>query len=485
MAERTPSVGTVTLRFLGGFGLVAATLLVGLAGGFGLLGSSGPLTAAVAAYAMLVVVIHTVDARIDGSPWKPHSVVVAVWEYYFAGGMIMYLVRERLWFNYTGDIWTVFWAGVAMTASLWAGVQLVRARGLFGPRALRPRTALPSVPGRLTAFAWLFTALSYVGAVGIYVQSGVIPVLSARVDAARVIVNRTASGFMLPLVMLGIIAVGLHFAAMEVRRSGGAPRRIGSALAGALIALPPLFLYGGRFFVIMPMLLVAIMWIWENRSRLRALATPLVGAAAAGTAMWWVVLRIYGSTATSAQVFRGLMNDTLSEMRLFALSLYQVPREGLAMNILGPVATGLLPERVATLLGIDKAALFRPIGGVVMSSLYQFAGNEFLGIRLSALGEFYLGFGLVGVCALGLVVGGLAILVDGIAEDEDAGRRLVAAVATAALAAIMPYGSVFIITVVTLTAPTVFAVMASRDRREAVGGSLPESRAEVVADAER
>lgn len=434
---------------------VGAVLVFALAAILGMLPIQG--SALVGAVALLVAAaaIHLWDMGRGAALLSPHQIVFAIWELYVAGGMFAYALREALWFNYYGDIWGAFGVSVVACASLWVGY-LLAARG----RVVRPKQVVidfePVVWSRLLSAAVVLAGTGWAGAVLMYVQTGVLPAFGGKVDADRVLFSQTASGFVLPMIMCGILAIGLCAAIIADASAPAGRKALASVVA--LAAAPPLLVYGGRFFVVLPFLIVMLIWTWSLRLDLRVLMLPLAGAAAVVVSMRLVVLRIYGGAATSAQAFRGTLNDLFPEVRSFAIALHTVPREGLWLNIVGSVGTGLIPGRVAELLGIDKQALFAPIGGVVLSSMSAFYGNKILGIRIGVAGEFYLAFGIAGAVFIGLAVGVLAHVADRMWAVRTPGSIAVCAVFTSALAALLPYGSVFIITCVTLTVPVWLAV---------------------------
>lgn len=455
------TLGVLARYWLGGAAAIAL-LVASWSEGAG----PGWLPWGLAVYTAAVWGAHVADLRLHDGRILPHSVVVGGWEAYFIGGIAVYIVRDRIWYNYSGDIQTVFMIGCAMTLSLWLGVYGQRlASG--GPRrdrgsragawALRPR--------RLDAVGFVLAAVSYAGAAGMYLQLGYLPSLSGSIDAARVQAGLRASGFLLPMIMLSILSIGLFYADFMVSGLVGLRRsRLGLVMRMVLV-FPPLLAYGGRFFVFMPLLVVVLMWMWEpGGGSARIWAMPLIAAGAVSAAMYLLVIRIYGAGATAAQAFRGVLNDLFPEARTFAMALFQVPRGGLWANIVGPVATGLIPGTVAEWIGLDKEALFRPIGGVIYASLYQFNANSLPGIRIGAVGEFYLAFGTLGVVALSVAVGFSAASVDRLVLRGQPVPLFFGVVIVALLIALEPYGSVFLVTVMTMMLPAWAVVVLVRRR---------------------
>jgi len=418
-------------------------------------GTGGSLTVGVCAYGLIVLTLHALDSRGCHRP-EPHHVVLGAFEFYFMAGMIMFIVRERYWYNYYAEMPTVFWSGVYMTFAMWAGVWLHRR--IRSRRGARRGAKIALSAQRLEAVAVAFAVVGWLGAAGIVVQTRIVPVLSAGVDSARVQVSQQASGFLLPMIMLGIIAIIFRIASEAVRRESGLLLSTGKAIAFGFAASPPLLLYGGRFFIILPLALVALWWTWRSK---RASAQFVLPAAAIGgfaLSMALVVLRIFGSAATRAQATRAVMNDLFPEMRVFGMALYQVPRSDLWQNIIGTVTTGLMPGALAGFLGIDKTALYRPMGRTILASLYQFRENDILGIRISILGEVHLAFGLMGVVTMALLIGFAASSLTSRLRRGGIDDTLIATVFTALLVALMPYGSVFLITVLTIGVPTLIGV---------------------------
>jgi hypothetical protein len=151
-------------------------------------------------------------------------------------------------------------------------------------------------------------------------------------------------------------------------------------------------------------MIVLLLWYWQRHRPLGGLRVGL-GAVLLGVGVAVMGLLRSGVNGGGAAIGRGLLNDLLSEMRTLGTARLYVATDGLWSREILTVLSGLVPGRLLELVGIDKAAYFRPIGGEILASIPAYKGYELLGLRITVVGEVFLGFGVLGVLVLSLAIG--------------------------------------------------------------------------------
>lgn len=413
------------------------------------------------AFVLLVptVFFHVIDTRVTGRLLLPHSVIILVWELFYFGGVIIYVLREHYLYNLPCDIGSIFDVGLCMIIGLWTGrfLWLIAHRTPRKPPATTPRRDSHQVDRtRLIIVIILLTLMSYAGAYLAFGQTGIIPLASPDVDAARVQVSRMASGFALPLIMLGIIALTLAYRYLAVLGSRTPVQLLVVCLA-AVATLPPLIMYGGRFFIVLPMFILVLLWYWKRQRRFGAVRLTLAAAFAVCVV---AILGLWrsGEESVGSGIARGLLNDLFSEVRMLGTAKLYMPTEGVGKKLLLTVLSGFLPENAANWLGVDKAQFWDPIGGQILAALPSFQGYEILGLRVTVVGEIYLGFGLAGVFFLSAVAAVCGGWLDRLLDEGGKRYLHTAVLMTALISALMPYGTVFFLTLATMGVPGLLAV---------------------------
>ena len=165
---------TLATRLLLPYLVYGICIIAGVSSLLGYYGAQDSLVLALVGYVAVAVALHLADARVGGRAWSPHSVVFGFWEGYFALGVVVFVVRARVFFNYPADIWTAFWAGCLMTLALWSGRWLgsVVLGSVRRPRGNWLEQQSWVLAHRLQLAALGFIAVAYAGAALMYLPVG-------------------------------------------------------------------------------------------------------------------------------------------------------------------------------------------------------------------------------------------------------------------------------------------------------------------------
>jgi len=253
---------------------------------------------------------------------------------------------------------------------------------------------------RLTAVTYLLFLVAVVGTVLAIKRIGYIPILSGDPESLR-IEFPTIGGIWYRLSMLGGVVALLAGIQVCARRASLGLWGIG------LISLAMVGLYGPRFFVVLP--LGAIVLIWDRvRGRIPwpALGLSFTIVVPVLAALFFVRQRDPEPLAVLGPV--GLvLYGTLGEFRDlgWVLDHYEDPARLQHGETMGSVIVPILPTVAWAALGIDKDAIFaRNSANILADEMGRDTGQ-----RVGIYGELYMNFGwagaMVGASLYGLLLG--------------------------------------------------------------------------------
>jgi len=333
---------------------------------------------------------------ITGRRW---SVGYAFWlfvSFYTFAGAAVYLLRDAFYFNHPGNFRVPIniWLIVTLVTLLFSRFDVSR------PASLRqnPASLQINIPWTL-----VFVASGFVAS--FFMFRGGVPLFANDVNAARARVAAEAQGLFWFLYMglqMVLLLLLVEFAAVKLSVS----KRFLRLLSVALLCFV-LSLYGGRFFVLMPLLTTAVYLMYKSliNQRYLWLFVGLVLAVTISVSSY----RMYGSADNLFDLLViGVRNDFFPEMRTL------VQLESLVGNfdsayIWNPFLS-FLPSSFYLLFGIDKNAELMLMIGTYLSAFDAEAQD--VGYRVSILGEVYLGMGYWGVFCSSVIVNGLSIIIN-------------------------------------------------------------------------
>jgi hypothetical protein len=384
-------------------------------------------------------------------------------------GTYMYFVRKLFFAGYPGEITTATLAGTVALAGVVCGYGFTACVASLGTMGKRPRIELASVrewdSSRANILNWGLIALGWVAAFMIFQRFTLIPLFSDDVDAMRVVVNKESAGYLWPVWMLLFQSIPLSFVHYWFRGKG-----IGGQIALALkvtLALVPLTFYASRFLMLFPFLVTLVLYIYLRRPDFSIQKAFYVFVTIMAFAMAFVAYRIFGGELTSQHFFKAFLADFFPEVRTFATALVFVDPEPLTREVFGTVIAGLFPSKLLSLLGFDKSELWQPIGEIILN-FFPWSAN-ILGLRTSFVGEIYLAASIRGVLISMLVIGVILYFLDcSVQRHAMSVTVFPTAVLTALLIALVPYGTIFIITTVWVFTPSYLILLVCRGKKLAM-----------------
>lgn len=292
-------------------------------------------------------------------------------------GIYMWAYREANFYNWDGDFWFVLRCFTIIDFFL-------TSFGLFVlSRCQMKNLPLNKSSMKLNRVFFLMLMLSEY--VGIYLFTAgfkIIPMLSSDVDDARFELGgmaRPGAGIGMLLVNLGVLCViHLYFSKMS---------KILKALLFFVIYIPFL-LYGGRFLMIMPILLLMIIILIQKVDQIRWANIVKYGIGvgfAFFLLMYYGAYRKNGSDMETEFLLDFITGDLFPEFR-GAIGSYSLNKKDLSIDFFYFLMANFIPGFVATPLGIDKSKQLS-IGSYI-ADLLGFDG--LFGIRISFTGELLL-----------------------------------------------------------------------------------------------
>lgn len=289
----------------------------------------------------------------------------------------------------------------AILVALCTGISLATAWSvliLMGPQSSRPRLVLEWDWTWLRIFTVAITILVVVSTMMALSRIGYVPAIAGDPMSDRVNFPEIA-GIWFRLSVLGGVSALLAAVLVTAHRA-----TTWTWIAG-IVSLACLGVYGARFYVVYPLAVGFVLWdLVRRRIRLVHLGLVIVPVI--------ILLALFGAIRQSS--------NTIERITPFGAALYGSFLEfrdmAWAMDYFGggdrftngatipSLIVPLMPGKVWSLFGVDKAALFERNSANIMAD----AMGADTGQRIGAFGEFFMNFGWWGI-VIGAILYGLLI----------------------------------------------------------------------------
>jgi hypothetical protein len=345
----------------------------------------------------LLISVVTVMIGINYFGWRffdPPITVLSAYSLFYSGGIVIYLIREWLGFwIHPADMVAVTHIGTSgcliFCCSVIAFNVVYRKR--LGSNRVQFQTGTWS-PSGIRVATVICILLGYIGTAWMTEGFTVIPFLAGS-DSAQVrqklqetLGQGKGSAYVL-------ITFAFHAPALEFIRNKILQKKQNSVLVVFVSVLPVLLFYTGRSMLLFTILILAFTAAYsasDYKFRQFVAIVPIL-------AFVWVsmlIVRTYG-TVVSSDFYRLIIADMLNEMRTLGLVIRQSPMTNLYPIIILTIISQLVPSWAFSIVGLEKATFYQPIGKVIESRFPEFGLN--LGFRITFFGEGYLAGGYIGL----------------------------------------------------------------------------------------
>lgn len=381
---------------------------------------------------------------------SPFSLGFGLLTLYSVGGIIVYELREIYWFNYPADM------EVASKSVVLAHIFMLTGRLISAP-------LIKFVPYEVIKLEFnlkklylvivIFTIVGNFAAMLLYDFYRNVPIFSENIDVARQQLREYSAGrgtlFILQQVL--VISVPLSYYYFRFNRH---KTRLVEFVILSVACLIPLSFYGGRFFILVPVVLLVITQsVYFKQVKFSVVIGSSVFLLA--FAMAFIAYRSFGNDVNSYYATRAIWSDFFPEVRSFAFVVSELGEPRIYKEIFYNFVSTMFPSVLLSFLGIEKKFLLFSIGDFVAS-----ATGFNLPIRTGLIGEAYLAYGFTGVSiifgVLGFVLGFLHRAFEKISRSD--ARRFIIIVSSTFLALMIPYGTNMLSTTIFATIFASFAV---------------------------
>ncbi|HSN74926.1 MAG TPA: hypothetical protein VL334_07520, partial [Anaerolineae bacterium] len=271
---------------------------------------------------------------------------------------------------------------------------------------------------RLEIAVWVSIVVGNFAALILYDFYRSAPLLSANIALGRADLVQYSAGRGKLFILQNLLVVAVPLSYYLYRTSTSHKLWVfAKFLAQTMLCLIPLSLYGGRFYILAPLILTVLTHsVFIRRIPIRVLAVG--GITILSAAMMFAFLRFIRSDALTRSFSDTLATEFFPEMRFFELTAKVLGPVNLYREMILGLLASLLPSSLLLFLGADKQDLLFAIGSYVARALNS---ADPIGIRIGLLGESYLGYGYVGVSFLYLVIGMALQYLDNKFDDMPAG----------------------------------------------------------------
>jgi hypothetical protein len=307
----------------------------------------------------------------------PFSILIYFYYIFAIFGIYMWIYREIYLENRAGDIYFVTNCFV-VTAILLACFAVKRLSSYpdrrieFNPYTLR-------IKGKIF---FILLLLQYFGAYLYTAGFAVIPILSDNIDIARLETldeyQSKGRGMGSVLIYTGLLCIISLFFSKQYSLKVKIPL--------SLIVYFPFLMYGGRLYMLYPILLIGVIMLLKNNYK------PTLKNSIKILCLICIILggmMFYGTYRARADEVKDFFIDYMTA-DLFpeyrgAVAAYHLNKEDLSAPLISSCTIALIPGAVADAVGVDKSARLS-IGGYV-AELFGITG---IGIRTSFTGEILL-----------------------------------------------------------------------------------------------
>lgn len=394
---------------------------------------------------LLIVAVYLFILSSKGKFLFPSSIFVFFFYAYLVLGKLIWIYRENNWFNESGDpkemaIYFSFVGVIFILTSLY---------GLF--RNYNPSTGNETKNSIFISQQRFlsFTILCFIGAFLFTNQFRHVALFSENMDAVRVATaSESEGGRGLGFILLLFGVIGNSMALLSIKKI----KKFDRYKYFSLIALNTLFLalYSGRFLPAVPFVIYFIISSEGLKIRiLNSLRRILFVLGAFILLMYFGARRAFGSSVDFDLAFRYIVADTFPEFRMTVYGHYLTEKIYFE-NFFYTIVSGSIPGPLLKIVGIDKAEYFKPIGAEILK-VTHFNPAVVPGIRTSLFGELSFTGSFIYVFILGFVL--IYLFLDKIyfrAKVLNFHKYRILLVSIF-LAFSIPYGSLFLVSVIQLT----------------------------------
>jgi hypothetical protein len=281
-----------------------------------------------------------------------------------------------------------------------------------------------------------------------------IPLLSNDIDAARVRII-SLRGSYLNGVMLLFHSLALSLLIYYDSRKLNTKLFLSFFLCKFFVLSIPLFFYGGRSMVMIPAILCMLIYC-EFKNSISIIKIVITGLLVFIGNMLFAVFRMFGANDFTLYFINAVSADAFPEMRMFAFSNINMVVGEYFTNVFITPLVSIFPSALLDVFGITKSDNWKPIGGVILSNFAD--AGDILGIRISIIGEIYLGGGFTALFVCMSFLGALLYWADRKLQIKSGIEKYPYIVLTGTLPLLMTYGSLFAATCFFLFFESIFIV---------------------------
>ena len=308
---------------------------------------------------------------------SPISMLIVFNSLYTIMGVTMWLYREINFTNWGGEFWDVLYIYVVVDFLLSiVGICVLEHEP---SRLLNVNVAQMRLKQMASLICFLF---EYIGIYLFTAGFKIIPLLTSDIDESRFELGETdrpGAGLGSLLINFGILIV-IHIFYSK--------KPIYIKLLAFVIAYIPFVLYGGRFQMVMPLVLIAIL-IFIRRIKTinfwKIIKVTLFVVIVFLAMMFYGTFRKAGNDVETDLVLDFMTADLFPEFR-GSIASYFLNKKDLSLDYIGFMLTSFFPGSLLDIIGIDKSSQIS-IGGYV-AQLLGLSGHY--GIRTSFTGELLL-----------------------------------------------------------------------------------------------
>lgn len=370
---------------------------------------------------------------------------------FFAGGLIIYYLRDTFYVTYEKNL-------IAPTI---AYIIIIVASNFayYIPQALKKKNKSLKILSKITNIDFdikriiiilsITIPLSYISAYKLFGGFANAPLFSDNIDLARFRLAGTSRGYLWFGLFSAFHSVTLLVAIASIVKKDIIKYIL--LLITFIISIFPLILYGGRSFVLIP-ILISVFFITRTKNISFSKVIFLFIIIFIFAIQLFGMLRTYDERVISSSKFlHYIFTATFPEVRTIANISEKISGHEVNSKPLYSFLAATLPKILFTLFGLDKSEFNIPIGAAMSS--YDPDSIAGQGYRTTLLGEIYLLHDYLGILIWGLCIGLLFYILDNRCiyiynkpniYNYNASYNIVLPMAA------IPYGTTFISTIVWL-----------------------------------
>ena len=337
----------------------------------------------------------------------PIAFLFSIHVIYVVMGVLVYVARDIYWFNYSANMDIVYTSAIISVIAMILAAPICEI--LYNLINKTDTVYIISLK-KLNSVIWFLIIVGNLATFKLFDYYTNIPLFSYNIKQAKLDASSFSAGKGMLITLMQLLTIVIpyvhYYYCTLSRQNSKAFYKFFFYWLKIFLCIIPLSFYGGRFYIILPIILVLFFHTYFfNRLSLKTILPFFVFIIS--ISMIFVSFRIAGSSLSFATATRAIWADLFPEIRGFGMVVSYIGCPYIYKEMIVNFFIKFFPSFVLIPCGIDKQQYLLTIGRYVSENVdATLSGNA---IRTGLLGESYLAGNYTGVFILHFCIASLAL----------------------------------------------------------------------------